>query len=107
MIETFDIASLDRYKHNSPFTGSYKGMRFRIIHPKKTDDEEYVIIVDVYPGPYCFEKTVDDLKVRTTYPYSMEGYEQIVPYLNNYYEEHKDMWAESLSEALSKYSPKE
>ena len=92
MIEPSDISSFERYRYNSPFTGSYKGMRFRIVHPKKGEDEEDMIIVDVYPGPYCFEKTADELKERTTYPYSVDGYEQIVPYLNKYYEEHMDMW---------------
>ena len=92
MIEPSDISSFERYRYNSTFTGSYKGMRFRIVHPKKGEDEEDMIIVDVYPGPYCFEKTADELKERTTYPYSVDGYEQIVPYLNKYYEEHMDMW---------------
>ena len=97
MIEPSDISSFERYKYDSPFTGSYKGMRFRIVHPKKVEGEEDLILVDVYPGPYCFEKTANELKQRTTYPYSVEGYEQIVPYLNKYYEEHRDMWNESIS----------
>ena len=56
----------------------------------------YLFIVDVYPGPYCYEKTPEDQKERTTYPYSIEGYEQIVPYLNKYYNEHPDKWMQSI-----------
>ena len=96
MIDFTDIASFDRYKHSSPFTGSYKGMRFRIVHPKPVEGEEDLFIVDVYPGPYCYEKTPEDQKERTTYPYSIEGYEQIVPYLNKYYNEHPDKWMQSI-----------
>ena len=105
MIEDINISSFERYKYNSPFTGSHKGMRFRIVHPKKVEGQDDLIHVDVYPGPYCFEKTPDELKEHTTYPFGVEGYEQIVPYLNKYYEDHMDMWAENLSDAMKKYEP--
>lgn len=107
MIEQSDISSFERYKYSSPFTGSYRGMRFRIVHPKKKEDQENLILVDVYPGSYCFEKTKDDLKEHTSYPYTEDGYEQIVSYLNTYYNDHKEMWIENLPEAMKKYTPQE
>ena len=103
MIDKTDIASFERFKYDSPFTGSYKGMRFRIVHPKKVEGQEDVIHVDVYPGPYCFEKTPDELKVHTTYPFSVDGYEEIVSYLNRYYEENMDKWEENLGNAMKRY----
>ncbi len=40
MITSDDILSLNFYNYGNPFTGSYQGMRYRIIKQKEAKDEE-------------------------------------------------------------------
>ena len=40
MITSDDILSLNFYNYGNPFTGSYQGMRYRIVKQKETKDEE-------------------------------------------------------------------
>lgn len=88
MIESKDILPYGRYAYGQPFIGSYKGMKYKIVHPKK---DEY-FYVEIWPGPYCYEKTDESKFIKTTFLYGEEGYNQLVPYLNSVYEEHQDMW---------------
>ena len=39
MITSDDILSLNFYNYGNPFTGSYQGMRYRIIKQKEAKDE--------------------------------------------------------------------
>lgn len=86
MIQSGDILPFGRFKYKQPFIGSYKGMRFKIVHPKPAEGEEDRIYVEVWPGPNCYDKTDDSLKVKTSFEYSEEGYNMIIPYLNNQYD---------------------
>lgn len=85
MIEPEDILPFGRFKYPQPFIGSYNGMRYRIIHPKPAEGEENVIIVEVWGGNWCYEKTNQDTITKITFPYSKEGYDEIIPYLNEKY----------------------
>ena len=51
----------------SPVTGSYKGMRYRLM--KDADEIE----VCIWPEPYNFIKTADELKQYNRFPLSAEG----------------------------------
>lgn len=84
-----DILPFGRFKYSQVYTGSYKGMRFRIVHPKPGEDEENLIYTDVWPEPNCFEKTDDELKVKKSFPYSKEGYDEMITYLENMYNSRK------------------
>ena len=67
MIEYNDILSLNYYKYNQPFTGSCKGMRYRITHQEAQTDEAGTeispesLLVVVWPEPFSYEETDRDL----------------------------------------------
>lgn len=68
------------------YTGSMKGMRYRV----SKDDQEFEAVV--YPQPYCYEATPEEQKIRAVFPFSEEGREQVVDWINKQYEENLTMW---------------
>ena len=69
------------------FSGSYKGMRFFM----KTYDKENITVY-VYPEPYSFEHTKEELKETITFPYTEEGVDQCINWLNEKYEKDKTIF---------------
>ena len=65
----------------SPFYGSYKKMRYRLI---RQDDN---LNVCIYPEPFGFEATPDDKKQFFDFAFSEEGYDEALALLNRKYEE--------------------
>ncbi|MCD7817677.1 MAG: hypothetical protein LUH07_01295, partial [Lachnospiraceae bacterium] len=61
------------------FFGSWHGMRYRI---HKKDD---VLDVAVYPGPYCWDVTKEDVKEHKEFPFTSEGFTEAVVWLNETY----------------------
>ena len=61
MITSDDILSLNFYNYGNPFTGSYQGMRYRIVKQKETKDEEGRTIKEegllaaIWPEPFAYE----------------------------------------------------
>ena len=92
MITSDDILSLNFYNYGNPFTGSYQGMRYRIIKQKEKKDEEGTILKEegllatIWPEPFAYEKTADDLKTTQLFPFSEEGRIQVVGWLNTSWE---------------------
>ena len=82
MITSDDILSLNFYNYGNPFTGSYQGMRYRIIKQKEAKDEEGNILKEegllavIWPEPFAYEKTQDALKTTQLFPFSEGGYSQ-------------------------------
>lgn len=74
-----------------PMTGSYKGMRYVL---RKSGDE---IEVCIWPEPYNFLKTADELKQFKTFELSSDGKDAAVAWLNEQYEVQKDLWDKALS----------
>ncbi len=88
---TFDeVLNLNYYKKTS-YTGWMEGMRF-LIKREAPEDGDAIFHVWIWPGPYIFELTDDSKKIDTTYPFSDEGKRQVVDWLNEQFEEHKDLW---------------
>ena len=79
-----------QYIKKDDFTGSYKGMRYRLA--KSGDGMEVVI----WPGPYNFIKTPETKKQRKEFPLSIEGKEDAVKWLNEQYEVQKALWDSAL-----------
>lgn len=93
MIEASDILSYGRYtKYPQPFTGSYNGMRYRIMHPKAQEGEDDVYVVDIWPEPLCYESTPQEEVIKQTFMYTKENFDKIVPYLNEMYNLYIDKW---------------
>lgn len=87
MSEEIDLLPFGRFSKPQPYFGSYKGMRYRVAHPKPAEDEESLIYVDVWPEPLCYEKADEAGMIKKTFAYSKDGYDQIVPYLAELYSE--------------------
>lgn len=71
------------------FTGSYKGMRYRIV--KREEELE----VYIWPQPYNYENTDDEAKQVKQFSFSEEGVHEAVDWLNERYEEDKVKWNHS------------
>lgn len=92
MVQQKDILPFGRFKYTQPYSGSCDGMRYNIVHKKPAEDEEDLIYVDVWPEPLCYDKVDESLIIKTTFPYGEDGYNAIIPYLNDVYEKNRDMW---------------
>ena len=46
----------------------------------------------VWPGPYIFDLTDDALKIESTYPFSDEGKQQAVDWINEQFEKNAKLW---------------
>jgi len=74
------------YIKKEPFTGGYKGMRYRLI--KSTDGME----VTIWPEPYNYLRTPDEKKQSKQFPLTTEGRDEAVAWLNEQYELQKPLW---------------
>lgn len=112
MIERKDVMPVNFLKKEN-FTGSYKGMRYRMekavsIRPapeevneseeagKETNPAEgekdaapaaevTVLRVTAWPEPYCFDATPDEQKIWKEFPFTEEGIVSGVEWLNEQY----------------------
>lgn len=84
MITRSDVMPVNFLKKEN-FTGSDRGMRYRM--EKGEENGDTVLIVTVWPEPYGFDATPDEQKTRETFPFSEEGIEAGVAWLNQMKEE--------------------
>lgn len=83
MIDKNDILSFAHYKKGRPFTGSFKGMRYRIVMEKAADEDDTdKFRVDTWPEPLCFEKTKEDMITTQRFSFTGDGYDDVIRYLN-------------------------
>lgn len=92
---TYDEAlNLNYYKKTS-FTGWMKPLRF-LIKQEKPEEGEPIFHAWVWPGPYIYDLTSDNLKTDMTAPFTEDGKRQIVDWINEQYEIHKDEWSSKI-----------
>ena len=89
MLKSSDLFHLYNYK-KSPYTGSMEGMHFYI--EKVQENETDLFRVWIFPGPFCFAKTKDDLKQSRTFPFAEESLVQITDWLNAQYTKRSTFW---------------
>lgn len=94
MITTEEVLNLNFYKKEK-FRGSYHGMRFQIELVKEEDNDHF--LVNAWPGPYTFANTSDEKKIATTFPFTIEGKQQAVDWLNETYTAHQSEWPRSIT----------
>lgn len=70
-------------------TGSHKGMRYFICK------EEEDIVGYTYPEPFSFTQTADAYKHRHSCAWGEDGYQEILDWINEEYETHKDTWTDA------------
>lgn len=81
-----DLLSLNFYNH-TPFHGSENGLRYRV--EKSVEDSEEVekkeprLKVTLWPEPFNFDKTPDDKKEVSFFPFSEEGLLSATDYINS------------------------
>lgn len=96
MIEYNDVMPI-AYLKKEAFTGSYQGMRYRmkkIDVPVSSESEDTVtrLSVFVWPQPFCFDKTEDDLKTEHLFDFSPDGITCAVDWLNEIYKTENKRW---------------
>lgn len=89
MLKSSDLFHLSYY-NKAHFSGSISGMRYYI--EKAKADDVPVFKVWVFPGPFCFEKTADDVKYFKTFDFAEESLSKIADWLNDQYEEKATNW---------------
>ena len=90
MITSDEILNLNYYKKTT-YTGWMKGMRF-LIKRETPEGEDAIFHVWVWPGPYIFSITPDEKKFDASFPFSNEGKQQVVDWINEQFSLHQDLW---------------
>ncbi|MCR5701014.1 MAG: hypothetical protein K6G76_02580 [Lachnospiraceae bacterium] len=99
-IENKDSYGLTWYEHAQPYLGSHRGMRFRIARDPmddvslkaEKDKGEANFVVIIWPEPYSFESTSDEEKETAEFPFTVEGKEAMIEWLNEQYVKQYDRW---------------
>lgn len=77
VIEPNTILTLHYFDYKQAFTGSDKNMRYKMM---KIDNDK--LLVEHWPGPYAYEYTDEEKKVREEFPFNDEGKIKAVDWLN-------------------------
>lgn len=101
MLTYDDALNLEYYKKTS-YTGWMGGMRFLIKKEepilKEASEEtpaekgDPIFHVWLWPGPYIFALSDKSKMLENTFPFSDEGKELAVDWINKQYEANKSMW---------------
>lgn len=79
MITRKDVMPVNFLKKEN-FTGSDRGMRYRM--EKFQKEEDTVLLVTAWPEPYGYDATAEDKKIREEFPFTEEGIVAGVEWLN-------------------------
>ena len=79
-----------KYLKKQPYTGSHRGMRFRLYAPK----DSAAMKVWIYGEPWCFDAAPEGEKTLREFPFTQEGLEEAVQWLNTSYEDKLEYWKE-------------
>ena len=89
MLERKDVMPVGFLKKER-FTGSLKGMRYRMEMAKEGEEARLKVIV--WPEPYSFDATKEEDKRWEFFPFSEEGICGGVQWLNEQYEAGRELW---------------
>lgn len=90
MVTTEDVLNMNFYKKET-FTGSYKGMRYRLKketeeipsdNPEVPAETKNIFLCHIWPGPYNFATTPEEEKRSATFPFTKEGKQAAVDWIN-------------------------
>lgn len=91
MLTSDEVLNLNYYKKTS-YTGWINGMRF-LIRREAPEEGDAFFHSWVWPGPLIFSLTDDSLKTDFTAPFTNEGKQQVVDWINAQYEDHPEKWS--------------
>lgn len=91
MVKNTDLLNIGYYDYGRAFSGSYKGIRYRIareplekvVYIPKEQRGEAVLRLSIWNEPYSYDNTKDDIHIKD-FEYSNTGLERITDYINNY-----------------------
>lgn len=91
-----DLFSLAHYEYGEAYFGSERGMRFRVareplenVHFTPVDKRGPATLrVTVWPEPDSWQSAPEGSKTVKDFPFTDEGLQQIIAYLNQYHREH-------------------
>ena len=99
-IENKASYGLTWYEHGEAYYGSHRGMRFRIardpmddvalVPADKKGDAKFQIII--WPEPFSYDATPDEDKEMAEFPFTVEGKEEMIAWLNEQYRKQFDKW---------------
>lgn len=77
------------YLKKESYTGSYRGMRFKMVKAQVEEEGEEKTVLRVFhwPEPYGFEATEEALKVCMDTSFDEEGIQKGIAWLNQAYKE--------------------
>ncbi len=91
MIDLHGQAGLP-YVNRNVYTGSYRGMRYRLRKAVREGEGTFLEAV-IYPEPYSFEATAEDMKTCREFSFTQEGFDEAVAWLNQEYIGQKERWS--------------
>ena len=83
MIERKRLLPIGYYKKAPSFTGSDGNKCFKIEKYQEEGAEEPLFKASLWKGPFSSENTPDDQKLIMTAPFTEEGMDTIVEWMNN------------------------
>lgn len=92
MIERHDILSME-YLKKTEFTGSHKGMRYRLEGISAEDGKR--LKVTIWPEPFNFFNTPAEEKESREFSFDEDGVTDAVAWMNDRLFEEKDRWENS------------
>ncbi len=93
MLELKDFMPINFLKKEK-FTGSYKGLRFRM--EKLEEDGETSLLVSVWPEPYSYEFTPEAEKEHLKTAFDADGIARGVDWINERLTVEKERWRAAL-----------
>lgn len=98
MIKSEDIFGMPYYEYGQAFFGSYKNMRYRIArNPMEKvfflpseKKAEGTFLVTVWFRDCCYAATKDEEKISSEFPFTTEGHEEVVRWLNEQLEKNNE-----------------
>lgn len=100
MLTSDEVLNLNYYKKTS-YTGWINGMRF-LIRREAPEEGDAFFHAWVWPGPLIFSLTDDSLKTDFTAPFTNEGKQQVVDWINAQYEDHPEKWSHEKKICINK-----
>ena len=85
----YDVSSF--YNKKAVLKCSFKGMRYQVEGISKGEDEK-VLLADVWPEPFCYEKTPEKFHTIKEFEYSEKGLDEVYDWICSQYDSRKEEW---------------
>ncbi len=80
------------YYNKAAFTGSYKGMRYKLEKVNADGSLPDMLRATVWPGPFCFDATSDKKKESESFEFSDDGITAACDWLNDKYRQNAEVF---------------